>query len=248
MSDKDKLEFLEETQESPEPEQEAETPTEPEQPEPEAVEAAEPESTGEDVEAAPPVAEPESPQNVPLTVVLDEREKRQKAERELEQLRQWRQRQEAMQRQQQQKAPDWYENPEAAAQYQQQRFQQEMQAQTLRQSRFFAERDYGPELVNEAYAFFDENPHLSQQLLQEPSPFHAAVEFYKKQKFLRDVGDDPDAFINARVEEELQKRLAAGGVQSPSKPKAPPASLSRAPASGRDAIAPGNAFDQMLPD
>lgn len=238
---KDKLDFLDETAEreaeAPEPveaeAEEAEAPQEAkaEAPEPEAEEA-----TGEE-EAAPPVAEDETQRAIPVTALLDEREKRQKAERELEQLRQWRQEQEQKARQADTPKPDFFDNPEAA-------INQHVTQVKLQQSRFLAEREFGAELVNEAYAYFDQHPQESQALLEHPSPFHAAVEHYKRQKFLSEV-KDPDQWREQERERIRQEIMAEAQA---SKPSAPPPSMSKAPSTGRDAIAPGNAFDQMLPD
>lgn len=246
MSD-DKLDFLDESTEAAAVEAEAEAP-EPEQPEavkatpePEAApQEDEPkaEGTGE-TKAGPPPAGEEKQSFIPVTALLDEREKRQKAEREAEALRQWRAQVEAQQRQGQKK-PDFFDNPDQAV-------QQALVATKVQQSRFFAERDFGAETVNEAMAYFDLHPQHTQQFLSHPSPFHAAVEFYKRQKFLDEV-KDPDEWRNAereRLKQELMAELQAAPPQ-PSASKAPPPSMAKAPATGRDAIAPGNAFESLF--
>lgn len=253
MSD-DKLDFLDETSEAvTEPEapevEEVEEPTAEEPKEAEAPEVEEAADTGED-EAAPPVAEvEEKPQAIPVTALLDEREKRQLAERKAEEAaKRYAELQRQIQQQQaQQKAPDWDMDPAAAAQYQAQTIEQKFQAQRLEQSKFFAEREFGAETVNEAIAYFDQNPQLSHQFINQPSPFHAAVEFYQKQKFLSEVGENPDAYkeqLRAQIREELMAEMT---TSQPAKPKAPPPSMAKAPSTGRDAITPGNAFDSMFP-
>jgi hypothetical protein len=232
-------EHTEEPAEAVEPEQE-EQPPEPVEAEATEAEPVDVEETGEQ-EAVPPAADPE-PQVAPITALLDEREKRQEAQRKAQELEARLRQIEARQRQP--AAPDLLESPEDWAAYNAQTIQQQQYAQKLSQSRFFAEREYGKETVDEAYAFFDQNPHLTQQFADHPSPFHAAVDFYKKQKFLTDVGDDPEAYINRMVEERL--KTAAPVEQS--KPKAPPASLSRAPSAGKETITPGNGFDALFPE
>lgn len=218
---------------APEPDQEA------------APEADQPEASDKgETEAAPPAADPEGEKpTVPIQAILDERDKRQKLEREAEAAKseaaRYQQQIRDMQaKQEQQPAPDWFEDPTRAAQHQMQMVQAQMQAQTLKQSRFFAERDHGPELVGEAYAFFDQNPQLSAQLMDSPSPFHAAVEFYQKQKFLNEVGSNPDAWREkerARIREELATEMQTA---QPKPTPTPPKSLSAAPAGGKlDAIA-----------
>lgn len=244
MSDQELSIFEDETAmaEAPEPEQQEEAAPEPEQeaaPEPEQAEASD---TGEE-EAAPPVAAPEpEPTTVPIQAILDEREKRQESQRAAEAARAEAARYQAqirqMQEAQRQPAPDWDMDPAAAASHQMQSFQQQMQAQALKQSRFFAEREFGADLVNEAYAFFDQNPHLSQQLMNEASPFHAAVEFYQKQKLLSEIGSDPEAY-KAKLREEVRAEMATEMQAAQPKPTpTPPRSLSSAPAGGKlDAIA-----------
>ncbi|MDP5216701.1 hypothetical protein Q5Y75_05680 [Ruegeria sp. 2205SS24-7] len=254
MSD-DKLDFLDETDETLEA-QEAET----EQVEEEQAEAAEQteenaeeaevqeevEATGEE-EAAPPVAQEEKPQAIPVTALLDEREKRQLAERKAEDAGRRLAELEAKQRAEQQKAPDWDEDPQAAAQFQQQTIHQQMEQQRLNQSRFFAEREFGKEAVAEAFEYFNQNPQLSHQLMSEASPFHAAVEFHQKQKFLSEVGENPEAYKEQMREQIRQEIMAEMTTSQTPKPKAPPPSMSKAPSAGKgDTITPGNTFDGMF--
>ena len=239
MSD-DKLGFLDE-EATGAPVDEPEQVEEPEavevtgqaEPEAEEVETAEAE-TGEE-EAAPPVADPEEHKaTVPVTALQEERTKRQALERELAELRQ----RAAQQQQPQQPQPDFYDNPDEAV-------RQMIVNETLKQSKFLAERDFDKDIVAETVAYFDQNPHLSQQFLNEPSPYHAAVEFYQRQKVADEIGSDPDAY-KAKLREELLAELQA--QQPAPKPQAPPPSMARAPSAGREAITPGTAFDMLLPD
>lgn len=212
-----------------------EPPAEPEQ-EPEQVEGTgetEPAAEGEE-EAGPPPAQEERHQNIPVTALLDEREKRQAAERRAEDAARRLQQIEQQVRaaQQQKPKPDWFEDPQAAAQYQQQFFEAQLQRQALAQSRFMAEREFGQEAVAEVISYFDRRPELSAQFLSEPSPFHAAVDFYNRQKLLDDIGADPAAYRD-RLREELRKELVAEmATAQPSKPKAPPPSMAKAPSAG----------------
>lgn len=215
-------------------------PTEPEatveaQAEPEAAEPEQPESTGENVE--PPSTPEEKGRDVPFVALMDEREKRQAAQREAEEARkkiaEYERKLAEMQKPQDK--PDFFENPEAVV-------QQHITTVKLQQSKFLAEKEFGADLVAEAYAYFDQHPQESQQLLNHPSPFHAAVEHYKRQKKLAEIGNDPDAWINAQVEARLAERLA-----QPSAPKAPPPSMAKAPSTGGERISPGSAFDETFP-
>lgn len=233
----DKLDFLSEKEaEEVTPEPQIEEPALPEET---------PEPTGETqpqevAPSVPPTPEPEV-QRIPLTAMLDEREKRQKAERELEEMRR-----QLAQFQQPPKVPDFYEDADGRLAYERRTIEQQTQARFLAQSRFLAEREFGADVVKEAYEFFDqpENRYITQQLVNHPSPYHAAVEFYKRQKFLAEV-QDPDKWREQERERIRQEVLAQAAP--PPKPTAPPPSLSRAPSRGNDAIAPGNAFDSMFP-
>lgn len=244
--DKDKLEFLEEraeevTQDEPDTVEVAEEPKEPKGEKP--AEPIEAEAPVEEAPSAPPAPEPE-PQRIPLTAMLDEREKRQKAERELEEMRRYIA---AQQQKDKKPVPDFYEQPDERLAYERQRWEAEMHNRFISQSRFMAEKDFGKELVEEAFGFFDQpqNRFMTHQFRDHPSPFHAAVEFYKKQKFLNEV-NDPDAWRNAERERIRQELMAE--ISQPSKPKAPPPSMAKAAAvGGTETIAPGNTFDGLFP-
>ena len=237
--DADKLSFLDEEHDATEADQVEEQPEQLEaEEETEASEQPERAESKGEKEAEPPAASEEKQSGqVPLSALLDEREKRQKYERELEDLRQWRQQQEAKQ-----PKPDFFDNPEAALSQVQQATQQQIIASKLQQSKFFAEREYGADLVQEAYAYFDQHPQQSHALLNEPSPFHAAVEYYKRQKAMQEIGADPEAY-KAKLRAELEAELAS---KAPQKPAAPPRSLASAPSAGGETQPPGSAFDQLF--
>jgi hypothetical protein len=126
--------------------------------------------------------------------------------------------------------------------------EQQFQQRLMQMSKFQAEREFGQETVKEAVAYFDQHPQQSQQFMSHPSPFHAAVEFYQRQKVASEIGSDPEAY-KQKLREELRAELEAELTQSPkSKPKAPPPSMASAPAAGKEAITSGSAFDQLFPD
>jgi hypothetical protein len=196
--------------------------------------------------ASAPPAEPPKEQHVaPLTALLDEREKRQAAEREAAELRAWRQQQEAAQRAQQQRAPDPRQDPDGALAYERAMFQAQLTNTRLQTSRFLAEKDFGADVVKEAFEFFDKNPALSHQFVDHPSPFHAAVEFWKRQKVAEEVGADPVAY-RARLEAEIREKLMAEMQAQPAQPKPRlPGSLAAAPAAGGagEPVSKGSSFD-----
>ena len=199
--------------------------------------------------------EPERSRDIPVTALLDEREKRQEAQRKAEESDRRAKSLEAELREMRtpkDEAPDWYDDPQKAAQYQQNAVMTQFEAQRMQQSKFFAEREFGADVVTEAVAYFDRNPAASQQFKGHPSPFHAAVEFYQRQKVVEEVGADPAAYrakLADEIRAELEAQYSASGQKSQSsKPKAPPPSMASAPASGRETLSPGNGFDALFPD
>lgn len=211
---------------------EADEPAQPgadEAPQPEA------EDTGETEEVAPPVASERKPADVPVTALLDEREKRQALEREVAQLRQNLQAREQYERAQQQNAkkPDFYEDPDKAfAHYQQ---QQAFVAwdRELDRSKYRMIKEYGQEAVIAAESAYlqamQADPSLNLALQRHPEPYDHVVQWHKRQEFLNEV-QDPDAWRKAE-REKIRAEMQAELSQS-SPVKAPPSSLASAPATG----------------
>lgn len=177
----------------------------------------EPEPEGEPV-AVPPAAQ-EEVRAIPLTALLDEREKRQKAERDLAELQRWKAEQEVAAR----PKPDFFENPEAAISQAQRAAMDAVYQTKLDTSRFLAVEKFGEDKVAAAYAFFDRNPHLSQPLANHPSPFHEAVRIYEKHRMIEEMGDDPQAWLDGKLRAQTAAPIPAA--------VAPPPSLSSAQAS-----------------
>lgn len=215
------------------------TPVEPQAAAPEApvVEAAPVEVKG-DTPAAPPAASEDKASPIPIQALLDERERRQKAEREAEEGRQWRRQMEARQRE------AAMQDPEQRQHYERQQIQGMILENRLSQSRFLAEREFGKDEVAAAYAYFDQHPQLSQQLLSHPSPFHAAVEFVRRQKIADEVGSDPEAW-RTKERERLRAELMAEMQPVAQHQQRLPGSLAAAPAAGRagEPRPRGSAFD-----
>lgn len=206
------------------------------QPEP----VAEPvEAKGEPEQAAPPAAVEEA-KHIPITALLDERDKRKAKEREAEELR----RRLAEYEAKAQPKPDFFADPEAALSAAQQAAMAAALNTKLETSRFLAEKEYGADLVAKAYAFFDDNPHLSLDLIKSPSPFHAAVQTYQRHKMLEEIGDDPASY-RARIEAEVKERLAAE-MQAQPKPTAPPPSMAAAAGVNGGNQAPSSPFDALF--
>lgn len=178
------------------------------------------EDTGVTTATVPPaVATEQAPPSgyVPLATVQDERRKRQEAEQRLKQYEQ-----QLAQRREQAPPPDWYAEPERAAQAMQQQVQF-----TIVQNKVALSQD----LAREQYADYDameqvfteaanQQPHLWQQLYQHPNPAKFAYQQAKKIKAMQDIGDDPEAF-RQRVIAEYQASLGQGQSMPP-QPQAKP--------------------------
>lgn len=194
-------------------------------------------STGEDAPAAleptvadgaPPAPAEKKSHDVPITALLDEREKRQRLEAELAELRRHLQ----SQQQPQPQYPDPVEDAEGYAnhitQSLSQQFQAQLTGQTLKQSRFFAEKDYGKDAVEEAMNYFDQQPYaVSAQFLSSPSPLHAAVEWFQGQKQAQERSS-PD------YETKLREKIKAEVLAEMSQPSTRnvPKSLAEASSTG----------------
>ena len=201
---------------------EEETTEEAEAPEEETDEGQDETEQQDEPEADEPKAKEDEPEkSVPLAALQAERDEKRELKRRLEALEsQYQQRNQP----QQQQPPDIYEDPEARFQHERQQFQQELTARTLSQSRFYATREFGEDVVEATVEYFNQHPEQSHQFLNEPSPFHAAVEYYRKQRKLAEIGDDPEAYeaqLRERIRQEEQAKLVAENVKSAAGAKAP---------------------------
>lgn len=175
---------------------------------PEPVEETKPEETAEAPEPEKePKAEAEEPKDIPYAVFKSTREdlkaQLEATRRELDQFRQSQQ-----PKPEPQKIPDVLEDQEGYTKTVLGAVQRQQVQQKLQMSRFFAEREFGRETVDEAVSFFDQNPQLSHQFINEASPFHAAVEFVKAQKAAAEIGPDPVAY-KAKLEQEIRAKIEA---------------------------------------
>lgn len=217
---------------------EAEQVEEPEAEEPQVPDET-PEETGED-DASPPDAVEERQGHIPVTALLDERDKRQKLEKELESLRQWRQQQEQserqrqwaeQQRQAQQEPVDWLEDPDKRMAAEREAMQHQLWNERLNMSEMMARSSVGDEAVDAALQAFQaevqRNPALYNEMQQMRHPYDFVVKWHKRQSFMSEVGSDPEAWREAeraRLREELQAELSQ---KSPA--RTPPGSLASAP-------------------
>jgi hypothetical protein len=201
-------------------------------------------------------AEPELPKEekvdhrIPLTELLNEREKRQAGERRAQQLEQELQtlRQQMQPPRQQEPIPDQFQSPEqynAWVQGQTQQVQQTMEQRLWQQEANFSLRlaraAHGPELFEAAYNATLANPNLARQVANSPDPGEVMVALYKREQVLAQVGDNPETYVQQKLEEALndpkflaraiEKARGAASTQ-PAQVKLPP-SLNKATSAGR---------------
>lgn len=174
--------------------------------------------------AAPPAAV-EEPKHVPITALLDERDKRQAFAREAEELRRKVAEYEAKAAQPAPE-PDFFSDPEGYLSKVQQQFEHRLWNDRLNTSETLSRRHYGDSLVTEAATAFKEaaavSPALTAELRNQADPYGYVVAWHKRQRVVSQMGDDPDAWIEAQV----QARLAA---KMPAQPNPAPRSLAAAP-------------------
>jgi len=191
--------------------------------------------------AEAPRATPE-PGQVPISALLDERDKRQAAEkaradyeRQLEVLRQT-------------QAPQ--QPPPADVQV-----RQALYDQHLRASRRFAEREYGKDTVAQvhdwAFQRCAEDPIFNQQMLASEDPYEAAQQAFNREQILAEVS--PDRLAAFKAWEAAQ--AAAEASPTPNRAAAappPPRSLATATNAGGPGaattvnIGPGEAFSAAI--
>jgi hypothetical protein len=216
----------------------------------------------QEAEEAPLVVEtqPEQPKEgkvdhrIPLTELLNEREKRQaeqrRAEAALRELEELRKQLQAPPKQ----VPDQFAQPEAYNEYWEQRiaeqqnsFQQAMRNQEANISLRLAHMQHG-ETFEQAYNALIEKAESgdrgpAQAVANSPDPGRTLVEWYSREKTLQEVGTDPNAYVQKKLEEALNdpqflaKALEkARGVAStqPTQVKLPPSLNKAAPAARAD--------------
>lgn len=210
---------------------------------PEAVTEAEPQE--QTVVEAAPTAAPEKPEPhlIPITAIMDEREKRQQAQREadeakrqIEALRKQMADYEAEKRRQ--PPPDVFTDTEGRFAYEQQVFNQRLLDERLNISEMLMREKVGNEVVDAATAAFKEeatrNPALGLELARQTNPYGYVVNWHKRHKLLSDIGEDPEAYKARIIAEYIaQQQQAPQEAPASTRPRLP-GSLATAPSAGRD--------------
>lgn len=196
-----------------------------------------------------PLAKPEAG-HVPITAMLDEREKRQAAERELAELRR-----QAQQRQPAPALPDPFVDPDGYAAHQQAQVQSTALNIRLDLSEDLARNKHGDAPVDQArdwaLAKMNASPAFQQEVLSNRNPYEFIVQQHQRDQLVAQVqGSDFEEF-------KAWKAAQAGLAQSPSAaPAAPPTPVAAPPrslasatsAGGLQAVpqGPGTAFDSIF--
>jgi hypothetical protein len=167
-----------------------------------------PEAALEEAPVETPKEERKQDHRIPLTELLNEREKRQNAERqreayeqELSQLRQ------QMQALQQPREPiDIFANPEAYTQSIEQQMGEKLRAMEANFSLRLAHNKHG-EVFTEAFNEVMQRPlqdPMRQQVINSPDPGETLVSLYQREKVVKEVGPDPIAYKSKILEEALK--------------------------------------------
>lgn len=234
----------------------------PEQASPEPVASSEPETGDKQQEAAPPADPRQEDANagplVPRRALEDERKKRQEYERRFAELeRKLQDMQTPPKQPEPPQAPNVWEDPEGALAFQQQTIQQ-----TFARQMYETRVSLGTEIVKAQHPDYDDvvadfvaqaqvDPALRNAVLQHPNPAAFAYSEGRKIRFLKEVGNDPDAY-KARLREEFMAEQSSGQIASRTQPAAaPPKSLaattSAQPRNSRGQYASGPAsLDDIL--
>lgn len=204
---------------------------------------------------APAPAQPrdEKGRFVPISALLDERDKRKAME---ERVRQYESQQIP------EEPPHYPADPRELFGYVEDMIEERLFDATLNQSEAIARRNHGDDIVNEAQAAYrqamDANPHLFAELRGQADPYEHVVRWHKQQKAFSEIGKDPDAWAEAqrqRIREELlaelQGRPVSSAASASSHTSTPPRSVVGKPAAAKvDSnlahIGPGSAFDDAF--
>lgn len=206
------------------------------------------------VPAAAPAAPASQPGYVPLSAVLDEREKRQALERQLQELQS---------KQQPPKTPDASSDPTGWAKAQEERLASFELATKMRMSGAFAAQHYGPEAVEAAKAWGAEqntaDPYFGAKFTAQDHPWQWLVEQHRQAQMLERLGgksledwalEHAAAQGYAKAGDTTQQAAAAQApAQSrPPQQAAPPRSIANAPPAGGTAAPVTLREDELLGD
>lgn len=190
--------------------------------------AAEPEAPAGETPPEAPVEKPE-PGHVPLSALLDERDRRQKAEQQLA---------DAAANAAPVEVPDRETDPEGHEAYVQEQNGLALINQTLNFSEKWARKEHGTELVDAAKSWaiakFDTDPAFASRVLLDADPYEIAIAEYQQEQLLTKVKDIPAT----ELDEFLAWKAAKAKGEDPPEPAA---SAQSQPAAAAQAAAPAPA-------
>lgn len=198
-------------------------------------------------EAEPPPAteEPRADHRIPLTELLNEREKRQALERRAEEAerraQEYERRMAELSRPKEPvQAPDLYADPNGFVQHGVQQaltpLEKRVEAQFDQMAQMFAIQAHGKEAVDAAIMALEEavraNPatrYEVQKMLESPDRYGEVVRWHKRQQTFREIGDDPAAYRQRVIDEALKDPEVVKRVIEQARTSAAPAPDNRAP-------------------
>jgi hypothetical protein len=225
--------------------------------------AAAPEPSAPVIEAEKPAApepepqgdgrarDPETGRFVPISALLDERDKRQAETAKRIDL------EAQLQRYQQPQQPEQIPtDPSGIIQYALAEQQRIAFNERLNTSELMARQAHGEDIVSEAQQAFlaavGQNPMLQQQLQGQIHPYDFVVKWHKQHKLMSEIGQDPEAWRKSEAEKiraQVLAELQGQGVSPAPSSQQPPPSVVGRPAAARAGsvpVGPGNAFDNLF--
>ena len=165
---------------------------------------------------------------IPITALLDEREKRKELERRLAQFEQERAAP---------VAPDPTTDPYAYQQHLMQQVQQQVLDTRLNMSETGCRRHYGDEVTDKAkewaLAKFSANPAFQAEVLGSPDPYDYAIKAFQRDQIASQVTADDFTAFQAWKAAQAQIASAPAAQAAPATPSAPvPRSIASTPSAG----------------
>jgi hypothetical protein len=195
--------------------------------------------------------DPETGRFVPISALLDERDKRQAETAKRVEL------EAQLQRYQQPQQPEYVPtDPSGIIQYALAEQQRIAFNERLNTSELMARQAHGEDIVSEAQQAFlaavGQNPMLQQQLQGQIHPYDFVVKWHRQHKLMSEIGQDPEAWRKSEAEKiraQVLAELQGQGVQPAPSSQQPPPSVVGRPAAARAGTVPvggGNAFDNLF--
>jgi hypothetical protein len=195
--------------------------------------------------------DPETGRFVPISALLDERDKRQAETAKRIDL------EAQLQRYQQPQQPEQIPtDPSGIIQYALAEQQRIAFNERLNTSELMARQAHGEDIVSEAQQAFlsavGQNPMLQQQLQGQIHPYDFVVKWHRQHKLMSEIGQDPEAWRKSEAEKiraQVLAELQGQGVSPAPSSQQPPPSVVGRPAAARAGTVPvggGNAFDNLF--